>query len=128
MVDGSHDQQYKNIPLYFEKLQATNTRTEVCIHTSRTCRLKCLFVAFHPCVMGFVKGCKPLIRPDGTFLEIQIADLDAYEWMRWHNPKYWANARFHEARYNHLTSNMAKSFNKWILLAQDQPIITLLNT
>ncbi|ERM96993.1 hypothetical protein AMTR_s00074p00187270 [Amborella trichopoda] len=54
--------------MYIEKIRRTNTRTEVRIHTDEG-RFKRLFIAYHPCIMGFANGCKTLIGIDGTFLK-----------------------------------------------------------
>ncbi|ERN17905.1 hypothetical protein AMTR_s00047p00228080 [Amborella trichopoda] len=57
--------------------------------------------------------------------DIQRTDPKAYEWITNILPKSWADAYFPEARYNHLTSNIAESFNAWILSAREKPIITM---
>ncbi|ERN09331.1 hypothetical protein AMTR_s00162p00011310, partial [Amborella trichopoda] len=57
--------------------------------------------------------------------DIQRADLEAYEWIKNIPPKFWADTYFPRSRYSHLTANMAKSFNAWILSAQEKPIITI---
>jgi SWIM zinc finger len=40
--------------------------------------------------------------------------------------KHWAEAFFDGNHYGHLTSNIAESFNNWILEARDKPILGLL--
>ncbi|XP_011627093.1 uncharacterized protein LOC105421421 [Amborella trichopoda] len=57
--------------------------------------------------------------------DIQCADPKAYKWIKNIVPKFWADASFPGFRYNHLTSNMAESFNAWILSAREKPIITM---
>ncbi|KAL7166916.1 hypothetical protein ACSBR2_037557 [Camellia fascicularis] len=37
-------------------------------------------------------------------------------------PNHWANAYFRDKRYGEMTSNVAESFNKWILDARNYPI------
>ncbi|XP_028065505.1 uncharacterized protein LOC114268520 [Camellia sinensis] len=43
-------------------------------------------------------------------------------------PKHWANAYFRGKQYREMTSNVAKSFNKWILDACNYPITRLVDT
>ncbi|ERN01960.1 uncharacterized protein LOC18430058 [Amborella trichopoda] len=57
--------------------------------------------------------------------DIQCANLEAYDWIKNIPPKFWADAYFLGSRYSHLTSNMAESFNAWILSAREKPIITI---
>ncbi|ERM95687.1 hypothetical protein AMTR_s00023p00214690 [Amborella trichopoda] len=68
MIDGSHGQQYLDLPMYIEKIRRTNPGTEVRIHTDEG-RFKQLFIAYQPCIMGFINGCRPLIGIDGIFLK-----------------------------------------------------------
>ncbi|ERN11842.1 hypothetical protein AMTR_s00020p00079570 [Amborella trichopoda] len=57
--------------------------------------------------------------------DIQCVDPEAYDWIKNIPPKFWADAYFPRSRYSHLTSNMAESFNAWILSAREKPIITM---
>ncbi|ERN05305.1 hypothetical protein AMTR_s00007p00156040 [Amborella trichopoda] len=57
--------------------------------------------------------------------DIHCADPKAYDWIKNIPPKYWADAYCSRSRYSHLTSNMAESFNAWILSAREKPIITM---
>ncbi|KAL7188307.1 hypothetical protein ACSBR1_038200 [Camellia fascicularis] len=43
-------------------------------------------------------------------------------------PNHWANAYFRDKRYGEMTSNVAESFNKWILDARNYPITRLVDT
>jgi hypothetical protein len=62
-------------------------------------------------------------------LSIATISSDASAWIqRTADPIHWANAYFGGQRYGHLTSNIAESFNAWIMEAREQPIQIMFET
>jgi zinc finger SWIM domain-containing protein 3 len=62
-------------------------------------------------------------------LSIATISSDASAWIqRTADPIHWANAYFRGQRYGHMTSNIAESFNAWIMEAREQPIQIMFET
>ncbi|KAF6141257.1 hypothetical protein GIB67_024341 [Kingdonia uniflora] len=52
----------------------------------------------------------------------------AAEWIKASNPNTWATSKFIGETYGHITSNMAETFNQWILKARFLPIFAMLES
>ncbi|KAK9288824.1 hypothetical protein L1049_017289 [Liquidambar formosana] len=59
--------------------------------------------------------------------EIKSISKEAYAWVRDSEPFRWAKVYATGNRYGHLTTNVAESFNSWILEARNLPIIPMVN-
>ena len=60
--------------------------------------------------------------------EMREINVECVEWLlRMASPIYWAEASFPRRRFSHLTSNIAKLLNAWLLEAREMPIFGMLD-
>nr|DAD24559.1 TPA_asm: hypothetical protein HUJ06_026023 [Nelumbo nucifera] len=67
------------------------------------------------------------VKFDLYLSKIHNQNLDIYGWIMDSDPPHWENSLFKGRRYDKFTSNLAESFNAWVLEAREQPIMSLVN-
>ena len=64
---------------------------------------------------------------DDALSKMSKIDSNAVPWLLSHaSPEHWAELYFAGKCYDHLTFNIAKSLNSWILKARELPILAML--
>ncbi|XP_043695623.1 uncharacterized protein LOC122646191 [Telopea speciosissima] len=60
--------------------------------------------------------------------ELKAINVEAHEWLMRNPPANWSRHAFdHGAKSDHVTNNMAESFNQWIAPYRDKPIVNLID-
>ncbi|XP_038975443.1 uncharacterized protein LOC103699943 [Phoenix dactylifera] len=65
---GHRSKSYDRIRWYCKAIIETNPGS-IAEYETIGGRFRCLFILFHASVMGFIRGCRPLIFMDGTFIK-----------------------------------------------------------
>jgi hypothetical protein len=65
-LQGSYREAYNQLPLYCEKIIETNPGSHATFSTKDDSSFHRLFISFHASIVGFKRGCRPLIFLDST--------------------------------------------------------------
>ncbi|KAK9369151.1 hypothetical protein V1509DRAFT_512339 [Lipomyces kononenkoae] len=71
---------------------------------------------------------KAASRPTRKEMADVLASMPAEgaQWLMRNQPEHWADSYFAGLRFGHRTSNIAESFNSWMLEARGQPVLAMM--